>query len=71
MSLVSDNIEIEVRYSYPDNKNRVEYANNHFKQNYFIGFVEDEPESSAICYFESLPLNKTTSQKPIVYAQIR
>ena len=51
-NLVSDNIQIEVRYSYLGEKNRIEYEDNHFKKNYFIGFVENEPESSALCYFE-------------------
>lgn len=68
-NLVSDDIQIEVRYSNLGEKNRIEYEDNHFKKNYFIGFVENEPESSVLCYFESLPFN--TTSKPLIYVQIR
>lgn len=68
-SLVAENVRLEVRYSYPNKTQHTEYEDNHFKQNYFIGFVEDESDSSVLCYFESVPLNSTS--KPLVYAQIR
>ena len=33
-SLVSENVKLEVRYSYPNKTQHTEYEENHFKQNY-------------------------------------
>ncbi len=68
LTLVSENIDIEVRYSYKDKPDVVEHAENFFTSNNYIGFVEGEPKSTVICYLEK---PKSSTDQPLLYAQIR
>ncbi len=68
LTLVSENIDIEVRYSYKDKPSVVEHADNFFTSNNYIGYVEGEPKSTVICYLEK---PKTPTDQALIYAQIR
>lgn len=67
LTLVSENIDIEVRYSFKNKPAIIEHADTDFTTNNYIGYVEGEPKSSVFCYFEKPDANK----EPLVYAQIR
>ena len=66
LTLVSENIDIEVRYSYRNKPNVVEHTDADFTANNYVGYVEGEPKSSVVCYFE-----KADRKEPLIYAQIR
>lgn len=67
LTLVSENIDIEVRYSFKNKPAVIEHADTNFTSNNYIGYVEGEPKSSVFCYFEKRDVNK----EPLIYAQIR
>ena len=68
INLVADHVDIEVRYSTSNKPS--DHVNDFFTSNYYIGFVEDEPRSHVICYFEK---NDTLNNElmPLIYAQIQ
>lgn len=68
--LVSNNLDIEVRYSFIDKPDLIEHHDNYFASNNYIGFVEGESKSSVVCYLENKEYN-SENELPLIYAQIR
>ncbi len=67
LNLVSDKVDVEVRYS----NNKIEHINNYFTSNNYIGFVDGEPQSSVTCYIEQFVEPNQSITYPLIYAQIR
>ena len=75
LNLVSDKVDIEVRYSFSETPSYVEHVNNYFTTNNYIGFVEGEPKSHVTCYLDRIDAknvaNLTREEYPLIYCQIK
>lgn len=68
-SFVSENIDIEIRYANETSK----HLSDTFSSNFFVGQLDDEPNSFAICYFEERKKEEEeqSNTQPLVYLQIQ